>query len=94
MHGRRAVYLGANLPADQIAHAAQLSGASGVALSLVAVPPEDARRELLALCKVLPAGVEVLVGGRRIADLRDLPERVQVISSLPQLERWLLTAPH
>jgi hypothetical protein len=39
-------------------------------------------------------GHEVLVGGRRIADLPDLPERVQVISPLQQLERWLLAAPH
>lgn len=93
MHGRRAVYLGANLPADQIAQAVRLSSANGVALSLVGVAPEDARRELVALCKRLPAGVEVLVGGRRVADIPDLPERVQVISSLSQLERWLKTAP-
>jgi DNA-binding transcriptional MerR regulator len=94
MHGRRAVYLGANLPADQIAHAVRLSGASGVALSLVGVPAEDARRELGVLCKCLPSEVEVLIGGRRVAELHDLPERVQAISSLPQLERWLLTTPH
>lgn len=94
MHGRRAVYLGANLPAEQIAEAARLSRAGGVALSLVGVPAEDARRELGLLCKALPPGVEVLIGGRRVAELRDLPERVQVLSSLPQLERWLLTAPH
>jgi DNA-binding transcriptional MerR regulator/methylmalonyl-CoA mutase cobalamin-binding subunit len=94
MHGRRAVYLGANLPADQIAEAVRLSRASGVALSLVGVPPQDASRELALLCKALPAQVAVLIGGRRVADLRDLPERVQVLSSLPQLEHWLESAPH
>jgi MerR family transcriptional regulator, light-induced transcriptional regulator len=94
MHGRRAVYLGANLPADQIAQAARLSRASAVALSLVGVPPEEAQRELLALAKSLPGSIEMLVGGRRVADMTNLPERIQVISSLPQLERWLLTAPH
>jgi DNA-binding transcriptional MerR regulator/methylmalonyl-CoA mutase cobalamin-binding subunit len=93
MHGRRAIYLGANLPADQIAQAVKLAKAGGVALSLVGLKPDDARRELIALCKALPAGVDVLVGGRRVAELPDLPERVQVLASLPQLEQWLLTAP-
>jgi DNA-binding transcriptional MerR regulator/methylmalonyl-CoA mutase cobalamin-binding subunit len=93
MHGRRAIYLGANLPADQIAQAARLAKAGGVALSLVGLSPDDARREILALCKALPEGVDVLVGGRRVAEIPDLPERVQALVSLPQLERWLLTTP-
>jgi MerR family transcriptional regulator, light-induced transcriptional regulator len=94
MHGRRAVYLGANLPAEQIAEAARLSKAGGVALSLVGLGAEAARIELLALCKVLPTGVQVLVGGRRVAELPGLPERVQVLSSLGELEDWLRTAPN
>lgn len=93
MHGRRAVYLGANLPAEQIAQAARLSKAGSVALSIVGLPAADARREIEAVCKALPAGVEVLLGGRRVSDVPGLPERVQVLGSLPELERWLLTAP-
>ncbi len=89
MHGRRAIYLGANLPAEQIAEAARLSRAGAVALSLVGLGADAARAELLALCKVLPPGVEVLVGGRRVAELPGLPERVQVLSSLTELESWL-----
>lgn len=94
MHGRRAVYLGANLPAEQIAQAARLSKAACVALSLVGLSSEAARAELLALCQVLPPDVQVLVGGRRVAELRGLPERVQVLSSLSELEGWLRTAPN
>lgn len=94
MHGRRAIYLGANLPAEQIAEAARLSKAGGIALSLVGLGAEAARAELLALCKALPPGVQVLVGGRRVAELPGLPERVQVLSSLTELEDWLRTAPH
>jgi len=94
MHGRRAIYLGANLPAEQIAEAARLSKAGCVALSLVGLSAEAARVELLALCSALPPGVQVLVGGRRVAELPGLPERVQVLSSLPELEDWLRHAPN
>jgi DNA-binding transcriptional MerR regulator/methylmalonyl-CoA mutase cobalamin-binding subunit len=94
MHGRRAIFLGANLPAAQIAQAARLSKAGGVALSIVGLQSERARQELDALCKALPPDVEVLVGGRRVAELPGLPERVQVLASLPELENWLLTTPH
>lgn len=94
MHGRRAIYLGANLPAEQIAQAVRMSRANSVALSVVGLSPEDTRREVEALCRVLPADVQVLVGGRRVADVPHLPERVQVLSSLPELEGWLSTAPH
>lgn len=92
MHGQRTVYLGADLPAGEIAQAARLSRARGVALSLVGISPEAARRELSALCEELPSGVELLIGGRRAFELEDLPERVQVLSSLPKLERWLSAA--
>ena len=92
MHGRRAIYLGANLPADQIAQAARLSNASSVALSLVGLTGEAARHELEALCKVLPPGIELLLGGRGVQDLDGLPNRVQVLASLPALEGWLRRA--
>lgn len=94
MHGRRAVYLGANLPAEQIALAVRLSCASSVALSVVALSAEATRREVEALCRALPLEVQVLVGGRRVAQVSKLPERVQVVSTLPELEGWLSTAPH
>lgn len=94
MHGRRAVYLGANLPVEQIAQAVRLSRAGSVALSVVGLSAEATRREVEALCRVLPPEVQVLVGGRRVADVPNLPERVQVLSSLPELEGWLSNAPH
>ncbi len=92
MHGRRTVYLGASLPADQIAHAARLSHADSVALSLVGLAADDARRELESLCRALPAHVQVLVGGRRASELVALPERVRVLSGLSDLEVWLQNA--
>ena len=67
---------------------------TAVALSLVGLSSDLARQELLSICKALPPGVEVLVGGRRVAELPGLPERVQVLSSLWELENWLQTAPN
>lgn len=94
MNGRRAIYLGANLPAQQIAEAVRLSKAGSVALSVVGLGNDAARRELEALCKVLPPSVEVLLGGRRVPEVVGLPERVRVLAGLPELESWLLSAPH
>lgn len=94
MQGRRAIFLGANLPAAQIAEAVRLAKAGSVALSLVGLSAEAARAELLALCRLLPPSVQVMVGGRRVAELPGLPERVQVLSSLADLEGWLSTAPN
>jgi len=94
MHGRRAVYLGADLPAEQIAQAARLSKAGCVALSLVGLGADAARSELSALLDVLPPGVQVLVKGRRVAELPGLPERVQMLTSLDELENWLRNAPN
>lgn len=89
MSGRRVVYLGANLPALQIAQAARLCKAGAVALSIVSLEPTAARRELEALCRALPPGVGVLIGGRGASELSGLPERVRVLGSLPELESWL-----
>ena len=63
--GWRVVYLGANLPAAEIAGAVIQNRAQALALSLV-YPTDDAglAQELLNLALYLPAGVNVLVGGR------------------------------
>jgi DNA-binding transcriptional MerR regulator len=89
MSGRRTIFLGANLPAEQIAEAVRLSRATSVALSLVVLPPEDARRELNRLSKLLPANVELVVGGRGTTHLDRVPSRVRVLRSLPELEAWV-----
>ena len=63
--GWRAVYLGPNLPAEEIAAAAQQSRAAAVALSIVY--PEDEPRvasELRKLRQLLPENVALILGGR------------------------------
>lgn len=65
LQGWRVLYLGPNLPAEEIAGAAQFIGAQAVALSIV-YPPDDLRLpdELLALRRYLGNDIPVLVGGR------------------------------
>ncbi|HEV2735127.1 MAG TPA: cobalamin-dependent protein [Longimicrobiaceae bacterium] len=62
--GWRVTYLGADLPAEEIAAAARQRGAARVALS-VGYPPDDPRipGELRRLRAALPPGVAVMVGG-------------------------------
>ncbi|MET0398493.1 MAG: cobalamin-dependent protein [Longimicrobiaceae bacterium] len=62
--GWRVTYLGADLPAEEIAAAVRQRGASRVALSLV-YPADDPGLpgELRRLRDALPAGVAVVVGG-------------------------------
>jgi cobalamin-dependent methionine synthase I len=60
--GIRALYLGPELPAAELAQAALRSRAAAVALSLV-TPLADAQAQLAELCRRLDAKVEVWLGG-------------------------------
>jgi MerR family transcriptional regulator, light-induced transcriptional regulator len=63
--GWKITYLGANLPAAEIAGAARQTRAKAVALSLI-YPPDDPniRRELELLREYLPESTEILAGGQ------------------------------
>lgn len=63
--GWRVTYLGPDLPAEEIAAAAREKGSRAVALSVVH-PPDDALLpdDLRRLKRLLPSGVELIVGGR------------------------------
>lgn len=68
--GWRVLYLGPNLPAAELAAATIESGARALALSVTWV--EDGERlheELRALRRLLPEGVEIIIGGRAAASL-------------------------
>lgn len=90
--GWRAIYLGPDLPAEDIAAAVDERGADALALSIV-YPPDDPRlpMELRKLSRMLSADLPVFIGGRsaasyepileeigatRITDLGDLRERL------------------
>ena len=93
LHGWRISYLGADLPASEIAAAATALGVDAVAVSMVveggvgAAPA--ALRELRA---GLASGVDLLVGGRASAglDLAGLPAGIRRLGSLDDLRTYLL----
>ncbi len=66
--GWHSLYLGPNLPAEEIAGAAVANRVQGVALSIV-YPAGDPRlvEELELLRRCLPSGMPILVGGRAAA---------------------------
>jgi len=86
--GWKVVYLGASLPAAEIAGAVQQHQARALALSLV-YPEDDPRlpEELLRLGVLLPGTCAVIVGGRAISSYMDSLERIgaQVCQDLIQL---------
>ncbi len=78
--GWRVTYLGASLPAPEIAGAAKQNRARAVALSLV-YPEDDPRleEELTGLRESLPPGVALLVGGRAMPAYRDVLAKVGAV---------------
>ncbi len=86
--GWHVTYLGASLPAAEIAGAARQNRARAVALSLV-YPEDDPRLEgeLARLRESLPAEVTLLVGGRAMPAYRDTLVKIAAVQirDLPHL---------
>ena len=88
--GWRVLYLGANLPADEIARAAQNAGAEKVLLSWVTAEQEATLTEIMLLRRQLTPGVRVLVGGRAVLALAEAPQGITLVSDLRHLEGLLV----
>jgi MerR family transcriptional regulator, light-induced transcriptional regulator len=91
LEGWRVTYLGADLPAAEIAGAARETGARMVALSSVYADPESLVQELRLLRKALPPDVEVVIGGQGVTTLNsagDVPG-VATLSDLDGLRERL-----
>lgn len=78
--GWRVIYIGASLPAAEIAGAVRQNRARGVALSLV-YPEDDPRLEgeLVRLRELLGPEIPLLVGGRAMPSYRDALEKLNVV---------------
>lgn len=86
--GWKVVYLGPNLPSDEIGQTASKAGAELVLISVVVDHP-GALEGLVRLRALLPAGVNLIVGGAGAQKLKGLPRGIQVFESMQQLERVL-----
>jgi len=84
--GANPVYLGPEVPVEDLLHAVQRSGAAALALSVVAVPASEVAGPLAALRAGLPAEVHLWVGGAGATALA-LPPGVEHIESFEQLEQ-------
>jgi methanogenic corrinoid protein MtbC1 len=82
--------LGRSTPLEEIAQTATTVDASSVAISVsLFAEPEPTRRSLAALAELVPDGVPIWVGGAGSTDLEPLPESVQVLSHLDEVEEAL-----
>jgi methanogenic corrinoid protein MtbC1 len=92
--GWQVVYLGVNLPAEEIATAVQHHGAKVVALSVI-YPADDPRvaDELLKLRRYLSSEVEIVVGGRGSPGYQVVLNTIQAtqIDDLATLRNYLET---
>jgi methylmalonyl-CoA mutase cobalamin-binding subunit len=89
--GLEPVYLGANLPAEEILAAAEKSGSRVIVIGLMDQAPESAAlRELRRLAEAAPQGMELWVGGRSLKDQPEVVrERATEIANFEVLEKQL-----
>lgn len=90
--GHRVVYLGADLPSEEIAVAARSTNATAVCLSLVYVAPgSNIEHELERLAVLLGNGTKLVLGGRAVPSLETVRNKIGAarIDSLDDLEQCL-----
>lgn len=86
--GWKVIYLGPNLPADEIGQAAIRACAELVLLSVVVEQP-GVREQLALLRAALPARVRVIVGGAGARTLHGLAPGLEVMDRLEELKAVL-----
>jgi DNA-binding transcriptional MerR regulator/methylmalonyl-CoA mutase cobalamin-binding subunit len=89
MNGWRSIYLGPNLPVDEIVHAAVAAGASAVLLSCVAVDVDALVDFVADLDVTLPGRARIVLGGAAVQSMTRVPSRVVAVSSMAELDEWL-----
>ena len=87
--GWRAIYVGPDLPAQEVVTAATQSGARVVLLSAVMGPGTQVRRMVATIRDALPSKTRILVGGNAVSRWRTSPRGVTVVPDLSELERAL-----
>ena len=86
--------LGPHLPVEEIVQAADALDAAAVGLSVnVFAEPEETAREINAVRERLRGDTALWVGGSGAATLEKLPDRVEITSTLDDLDRALARLP-
>jgi len=84
--GANPIYLGAELPAEELVDAVKRAGAAALALSLVTIPPAPAEQAVRAIRSGLPEEVHLWLGGSK-AGTFEPSEGVECIDSLEAFEQ-------
>ena len=84
--GANPIFLGAELPVEDLLAAVERSGAAVLALSIVTSPPAEVARSLAALRAGLPADVHLWIGGSGAQQVAR-PQGVDCIESLDAFEQ-------
>jgi DNA-binding transcriptional MerR regulator len=84
--GANPLYLGPEVPVEDLLHAVERCGAAALALSIVAQPESEVAAPLAALRAGLPSHVHLWIGGAGAAAL-PLPPGVERIEGFEQLEQ-------
>ncbi|TFG95329.1 MAG: hypothetical protein E4H11_05220, partial [Myxococcales bacterium] len=87
--GASPLYLGVELPVEDLLSAVEDTSAAALALSVVAMPPAQATRIVSALRGGLPEGVHLWLGGAGASDLTP-PSGVERIGSLEDFEQRVI----
>lgn len=87
MHGWRVLYLGPNLPAEEIAYAVVDTKAEALMLSITNLSPTESEREVAAIERAIPERVMIVLGGR--AARAPAKSRVTIQQDLERLETVL-----
>jgi DNA-binding transcriptional MerR regulator/methylmalonyl-CoA mutase cobalamin-binding subunit len=95
--GWRVAFLGASLPADELARATRLAHADTIALSIVySSDPAHVSNQLRQLRSELPRSVAMVIGGAGAAAHADVLEQIGAhrLDSLAALRAWLAARGH
>lgn len=84
--GADTVYVGADLPVEDLVTSTRKTDAVGVALSLVTIPETDARLYLGTARERLPADVHIWIGGHGASAIETTPG-IERIEALDEFER-------
>jgi DNA-binding transcriptional MerR regulator/methylmalonyl-CoA mutase cobalamin-binding subunit len=87
--GWNALYLGPNLPAEDMLDAVARTNARAFVLSLVTADAPEVSTELERLCARLPADVTLLAGGSAVARFPVLQTRAVAFRTLTEFQDWL-----
>lgn len=91
--GWQSHYLGANLPAEEIAYSAKKMTAKAVVISIVYPPNDDlVREQLLHLRRLLPENIPLLAGGRAVDSYNETLRHInaQIINTMAALREKLI----